>query len=302
MSNSTWFSTILSLALVTGFAYSQTTRPAYPPQMDGAVTEVYKRASDSELKMYIFNPPGHRAGDKRPAIVFFFGGGWQSGTPQQFEQHCRYLASRGMVAMTADYRVRSRQGVNIEQCIGDAKSAVRWIRQNAQRLGIDPDRIAAGGGSAGGHLAAATAFIRDFDDGSEHKEISSHPNALILFNPALVLAAADGLGPNDFPDVTNRVGVELDRVSPFHHILKGAPATIIFHGAADKTVPFVTAELFAKKMKADGNRCELVSYEGETHGFFNYGRGGNKAYLATLRRADEFLVSLGYLKGAAMLP
>jgi acetyl esterase/lipase len=266
--------------------------------MEGAAVEVYKTIGDVKLNIYIFNPPRHAAGAPKPAIVFFFGGGWRSGTPGQFEQQCRYLASRGMVAMTADYRVASRHNVKAVDCVRDAKSAIRWVRQNAARLGVDPKRIAAGGGSAGGHLAAAAGTIPDLDEPGENLSISSRPNALVLFNPALVLAPAPGRPlSRAAADMRERAGIEPERVSPFHHVSRGAPPAIIFHGKADTTVPYATAELFAKKMTEMGNRCELVGFDGEAHGFFNYGRGGNKAYLETLIKADEFLASLGYLKG-----
>ena len=101
-------------------------------ELPGSRTEVYKTIGDVKLKIYIYEPEGHKAGAKRPAIVFFFGGGWRGGTPKQFLEHCRYLASKGMVAMTADYRVSSRQGTKPFHCVRDGKSAVRWIRQNAR--------------------------------------------------------------------------------------------------------------------------------------------------------------------------
>ena len=99
--------------------------------LPGSRAEVYKTIGDVKLKIYIYEPKGHKAGAKRPAIVFFFGGGWRGGTPRQFLEHCRYLASKGMVAMTTDYRVSSRQGTKPFHCVRDGKSAVRWIRQNA---------------------------------------------------------------------------------------------------------------------------------------------------------------------------
>src|SRR2546425_12315614 len=129
---------------------------AYPPKLPGAEVEAYKTVGDTKLNLYVYYPPGHKASDKRAAIVFFFGGGWTGGSPGQFEQHCKHLASRGMVAMTADYRVASRNQVKAVSCVADAKSAIRFVRQEAARLGIDPNRIAAGGGSAGGHIAACT--------------------------------------------------------------------------------------------------------------------------------------------------
>ena len=267
-------------------------QPKYPPQMEGAKTEVYKTIEGVKLNLYIFEPEGHKASDKRAAIVFFFGGGWKNGSPTQFENHSRYLASRGMVAISADYRVSSRHKVKVPDCIRDAKSAIRYVRQNAARLGIDPNRIAAGGGSAGGHLAGAAGVIRNLDEPGEDMSVSSRPNAMVMFNPALVI-------PELIRDEME--GVDHKSVSPIEHVTKGAPPAIIFHGKADTTVPYVTAEAFTNKMTAAGNRCDLVGFEGQTHGFFNYGRGGNKYYLETLHKTDEFLVSIGFLKGGATL-
>lgn len=131
-------------------------------RFDGVRKEIYKTVGEVKLPIYIFAPPDHKPTDRRPAIIFFFGGGWTSGTPRQFEPQCRYLASRGMVAMTADYRVFSRHGTLAVKCVEDAKSAIRWVRANASRLGVDPKRIAAGGGSAGGHIAACAGGHQGF--------------------------------------------------------------------------------------------------------------------------------------------
>ena len=267
----------------------------YPPSFTGARTEVYKTVGDVKLTLSIFEPAaGPKTG--RPAIVFFFGGGWTNGSPAQFEQHCRHLAARGMVAITADYRVASRHQVKPVACVADAKSAIRWVRANAARLGIDPHRIAAGGGSAGGHLAAATATLPGLDETGEDTRVSAVPDAAVLFNPALVLAPMEGLPLEGFgtrvPE--ERLGSKPENLSPAHHVKRGAPPMIVFHGKADTTVPYVTAEAFARVMKAAGNRCELVGYDGQPHGFFNFGRKDGK-YAETLAAMDAFLVSLGWL-------
>jgi acetyl esterase/lipase len=164
----------------------------YPPHLEDATVEKYKTVGDVSLNLWIFNPQDHKPSDHRAAILFFFGGGWNSGSPEQFQSQCRHLAERGMVAMAVDYRVNSRHGVKPVQCVADAKSAMRWVRANAVRLGIDPQRIAAGGGSAGGHLAACTALIKDCDEPGENTAVSAVPNALVLFNPALMLAPLEG--------------------------------------------------------------------------------------------------------------
>lgn len=266
----------------------------YPPQFEGAKVANYKSVGDVKLSLWIFNPKNHQASDKRAAIVFFFGGGWNGGSPSQFETQCRHLAEHGMVAITADYRVFSRNNVKPTSCVADARSAIRWVRAHAAELGIDPQRIVAGGGSAGGHLAAATAFIKEFDEPAEDASVSAAPNALVLFNPALVLAPLAGykFGENAGGRATEeRFGTKPENISPAHHIKPGAPPAIVFHGKADTTVPFATAEAFAAEMKKAGNKCELVGYDGATHGFFNKGSERED----TIRRMDVFLKSLGYL-------
>lgn len=185
------YRTLLAATVLSSIAVAQQ-QSNYPPHMPEARVETYKSVEGTDLKIWIFEPDGHKASDSRPAIVFFFGGGWRQGTPGQFRHQAKHLAARGMVAMAADYRVLNRQGVKGHKCVQDAKSAIRWARANAKRLGIDPNRLAAGGGSAGGHLAASTATLPDHDDPSGDKSISSRPDALALFNPGMVLASVPG--------------------------------------------------------------------------------------------------------------
>ena len=254
-------------------------------------SETYKNASDTDLKVFIFEPEGHKSGDSRPAVVFFFGGGWNGGTPSQFYPHCAHLASNGIVAMAADYRVKSRQGTSPFKCVEDGKSVVRWIRQNACKLGIDPNRVAAGGGSAGGHVAAATGNVPKLDAEDEDKNISSKPDALLLFNPVY------DNGPNGYGH--SRVQPNWKDICPMHNIRKGAPPTVVFLGSQDKLIPVSTAEAYDKKMEEAGSRCETHIYEGASHGFFNFGRKGKDGtdyYADTVTKMDKFLLSLGWLE------
>ncbi len=275
----------------------------YPPEMEGTTSEVYRTVDDVELRMYFCTPEDHAADARRPALVFFFGGGWRSGSPQQFLPHCRYLAERGMVAAVADYRVSSRHGVTANESVKDAKSAVRWLRSNADRLGIDPDRIGAGGGSAGGHLAAATATLPGHDPDPDGA--SPVPNALVLFNPATVLAPVEGDPPpteeelERYAALENRFGAPPESMSPYHHLREGLPPTLIFHGDADRTVPHSTADRFCFGLRQHDARCDFVTYRGLDHGFFNFGRGEgedrNKWYDDSVSRMDGFLFSLYWL-------
>lgn len=251
-------------------------------------TVVYKETKKPALKMHVFLPPDFKKTDSRPAIVFFFGGGWSGGSASQFYPHCEYLASRGMVAMSADYRVAKTHKTSPKECVQDGKSAIRWLRTNAAQWGVDPDRIAAGGGSAGGHVAAATGTVKAFEEPGESTDISSKPNALVLFNPVY------DNGPDGYGN--SRVKAYWKEFSPMHNIDKTTPPAIVFLGDKDSLIPVATAEKFKSLMEKAGVKSELHIYEGQPHGFFNY-RGDKANYRQTVTAADKFLAKLGYLKG-----
>ena len=261
-------------------------------KLEGAKVHQYKQVGEAKLFLHAFNPKGHKASDRLPAIVFFFGGGWNGGTPKQFDPHCRYLASRGMVAITAEYRVKSRNKTTPFECVKDGKSAIRWVRENAGKLGIDAKRVAAGGGSAGGHVAAATGNCPGLEEKGEDMKISSKPNALVLFNPVYD-NSSKGWGHI-------RVKSRWKEISPMHNIAKGSPPTIVFLGTKDKLIPVSTAEEYQKHMKDVGSRSELHLYKDATHGFFNKGKKGEH-YPDTIAKMDKFLVSLGWLKGESTI-
>ncbi len=257
-------------------------------KLEGAKVHQYKQVGEAKLFLHAFNPKGHKASNRRPAIVFFFGGGWNGGTPKQFDPHCRYLASRGMVAITAEYRVKSRNKTTPFECVKDGKSAIRWVRENAGKLGVDAKRVAAGGGSAGGHVAAATGNCSGLEEKGENLKISSKPDALVLFNPVYD-NSSKGFGHD-------RVKPRWKEISPMHNIRKGAPPTIVFLGTKDNLIPVSTAQEYEKRLVAVGSRSVLHLYEGAAHGFFNKGREGD-AYPDTVIKMDDFLNSLGWLKG-----
>lgn len=249
----------------------------------------YKQTPQGELKLQVHYPPDWKATDQRPTIVFFFGGGWKNGTTAQFFNQATYLATRGMVAVRADYRVSSRQQTTPESAVEDAKSAVRWVRAHASELGVDPQRIVASGGSAGGHLAACTGMTDAYEAKSEDATISSRPNAMVLFNPALDLAALEVA--EKWPEGKGDGKAIVPQIDPARFIKQGLVPTIVFFGTADKMLDHARA--FADKSKAVGNRCEVFTAAEQPHGFFNRAPWQE----VTLRQTDVFLASLGYLKG-----
>ena len=295
---------VISLAtgcLLLGTVTAQEKKPASKkqPQADqtdralaklGARKITYKKIGDISLNLWFFYPKGHATTDKRPAIVFFFGGGWNGGTPTQFTDQSQYLASRGMICIVADYRVKSRHKTSPFECVQDGKSAVRWIRSHAAQHGIDPERLAAGGGSAGGHVAAATATVPGLNEKGEDLSVSCRPNALVLFNPVY------DNGPQGYG--FDRVGKEkrYREISPIDNIRKGTPPAIVFLGDKDKLIPVATAQRYQKLMQDVGSKSVLHVYPGQGHGFFNLRKGGQKIFDQTMVQTDAFLTDLGYLE------
>ena len=249
-------------------------------------SRIYKTIEETDLALHIFEDDRYVDTQNRPAIIFFFGGGWHQGTPEQFFEHCKHFASLGFVTISADYWVKGRQGTSPFEAVTDAKSAIRWLRLRAAKLKINPDLIVAGGGSAGGHLAACAGIIDGFDDETEDLSIPSIPNALILFNPVLDLSALS------IKDVFN--GREIE-ISPNHHVKKGLPPTLIFHGAADQIVPIETVRRFKQLMMDSHNACQLIEFEDKPHAFFNYGLYDNVPYHQTIKSTEKFLTFLEYL-------
>jgi acetyl esterase len=247
---------------------------------------IYKKTPQGDLKIYVHFPPGWTARDRRPAIVFFFGGGWTSGTMAQFEPQAKYLAQRGLVAARADYRVRSRHGTTPDKCVEDAKSAVRWVRAHAAELGIDPQRIVAAGGSAGGHIAACTAIVPGFEAEGEDLAISSRPNLLVLFNPVLnTVALGDKYGMRE-------IGRQ---ISPNHFLTKDVPPAIVFFGTEDQLN--AGGKEFIAKAKDLGLAAQMYMAPNQRHGFFNRSPWQER----TTFLMDEFLAAHGYLKGKPTL-
>ena len=246
---------------------------------------VYKKIDNVELKILVYAPADAKETDKRPAIVFFFGGGWAQGDVRQFAVQAEALAARGMVAACADYRVKSRHQVEPDKCVEDAKSAVRWMRKSAATLGIDPERIVAAGGSAGGHIAACTATVDGFE--TEDEGISSKPNALVLFNPVL----------HEEPLASRMKDRDVaKKITPNNGLKKGLPPALILFGTEDRLIE--GAEVYVDRAKEFGYRAELYTAPGQAHGFFNRSPWKER----TLARTDEFLVSLGYLQGKPVPP
>jgi acetyl esterase/lipase len=274
---------VLLLACIPAAAQDKAKRPRLTDQTIRTEKLLYRKAPQGELYLHVHYPDGWKAGDKRPIVVFFFGGGWKNGSYTQFVPQAEYFASRGIVAACADYRIASKHKTTPDKAVEDARAAVRWVRSKAKTLGIDPNKVIASGGSAGGHLAACTALLDGFDADGDDTKVSCVPNALVLFNPALnltTLKIVDGDGKD--------IGKSL---SPTFALKKGAPPALILFGTSDKMLSH--GREYLKKAEELGVKAELYTAADQPHGFFN-----RAPWLqVTTRKADEFLTALGYLEG-----
>lgn len=278
---------LLGCLVIPGVA--QQSRRDFPP--DEIVA--YRIVGGATLSLHVFKPADWAPSDHRPALVLFFGGGWTHGTPEQFYPQARYLAGRGLVVFSAEYRVKDVHGTDPFACVSDAKAAVRWVRTHARELGVDENRVGAGGGSAGGHLAAATAFLPGLDEEGAGP-VSCIPDALVLYNPVV----DNGPGSR----FAEKIGDRYPEFSPLHNIGPAiSPPTAFFIGTEDKLVPLSTGYAFAERVRASGGRCDLHLYEGSGHGFFNHQTWSNLRYYETLRATERFLVSLGWIEGEPAL-
>ena len=283
----------LLFLLATGAAFAA--GPVYQGE-----PHVYKKTGDRELRVFAFKPPGWQAGDRRPALVFFHGGSWTGGNANQLAGQSRYLAARGIVCLTVEYRLLpggNSKGSELPViCVQDARSAFRWVRAHAGEFGIDSARLGVGGASAGGYLAAQLALSPGGDAPPDDLQVPLAPAAMLLFNPVI------GSRPAEAADAKfeARFGAKLAEFlenCPANHVTSAAPPTIIFHGDADTTITPLQIRRFDESMQNVGARCEAIFYAGQGHSFFNSGKADGRYFRETVLAADRFLASLGWLAG-----
>lgn len=275
---------MMRLIFLASLAFLTTPLLAQAPIAPVGEPLTYKKVADKELKLWVLKPRDWKKDDQHPAIVLFHGGGFVGGTPSQFNSQAEFLAARGMVCFLVQYRLIGRDKSEIPLvCVQDAKSAMRFVRSRATDFGIDPKRIAAGGGSAGGHLSAFVGLVEGQDDPADDLKVSPKANALLLFNPVL------DNGPEGWGH--DRLGEKYKDFSPAHNISADDPPAIVFLGTEDKLIPVKTIERFRDNMKKAGVNCEAHFYDAQPHGFFNR----EPFRTQTIEQAAKFLKELGWL-------
>ena len=247
---------------------------------------IYKNEGGTAREIEIFFPKNHNLTTKAvPGIIMFHGGGWGGGHRKQFRYLCHYFSTRGLVAATVTYQLASKASAKTAKgtksrkrvCITDAKSAIRWYKQNAKKLGIDPRKIVAGGGSAGGHISLLATTNPGLNDPRDTKKYDTTVAAYLLFNPALSIA-----------------DVKDSEVDFLQHLKDDLPPAIVFFGSKDRWLKngwkAASAKISSLKIT---DSVDVRIAEGQDHGFFNRTPWAD----VTLIEADKFLRTLGYLKG-----
>ena len=252
-----------------------------PPTVELRTGIVYARPAGQALQLDLFVPK-KRPQTRIPWMVYIHGGGWRGGSPRQFWRHAAHFASLGWPGITVAYRLAPAHRFPAQ--LEDVQAAVRWLRAQGAELGVDPQRIGAAGGSAGGHLAALLGTTDAVVDG-----ISSRVQAVVAFNGVFDLPALDSeraAGPRsallgDDP----RLAIE---ASPLHQASSQAAPALLLHGTADETIPFQQAVAFQRRLREYGVRAELYAADGAAHGFFNR----PPWYRPTLERMERFLLDV----------
>jgi acetyl esterase/lipase len=260
--------------------------------------KIYKTINGKDLTADMFYTAETRQNKLNPAIVFFHGGGWAYGKPSEFYTTCARYARKGFITFSMDYRLSitvdgkvPNPEITPVECVKDARSAMRWVRENAAIFHIDPNKIIAAGQSAGGQMALGTAMFDGINEPSDDLAISPVPNALLLFSSNLntIEAWCEWL--------LGERRSEIWTISPYHNLRPGLPPAIEFHGTEDCQVPYYILNLFKEKTLSLGNYFESVVYEGRGH----YLGEGNQQYATyyneeTLIKVDEFLKKFNFMK------
>ena len=251
-------------------------------------TVVYKTSHGQEQSLEVYFPSGYHPGSKKvPGVLLFHGGGWSGGDLGHFSSACEYFARRGLVAATASYYMHPEAeqktlgpgGGRKRVCVTDAVSVIRWFKQHANELGVDPERIIVGGGSAGGHIAMLATLNRGLDDPADPKGFDTSVVGYLLFNPAFTTKGRD----------------RDDEVDVFAHLEAGiAPSLFLFgekdawKAASDELVP---------ALRKSGAKASMLVADNEGHSFWR-----KTGWLdLCLTECDRFLVSLGVLSGEPLL-
>lgn len=260
-----------------------------------ATTLVFKEVEQGPpLRAHLFLPPDDagESGPRRAAALFFHSAAWSGSRTAHFASQAMQMAARGMVSILVELRQHGTHGTSPQASVMDARSAFRWVRHHADRLAVDPRKLAGVGAYSAGLVVLAAALAPGIPaDEGDPPGFEGSPNLIALFGP---IVEVDKQTPGHAL-FTGRD--EIKRLSPMGNIRRGLPPTLILHGMADRWAPYAAAEKFASKMRWKRNECVVVPYEGREQGFYAF-NFDPAAYESTLAELDRFFVKHGCLNPA----
>jgi len=283
-----------------------------PPAVPSGVTAhrdlAYVENGHARQVLDLFVPAS--AGRPLPVIIWIHGGGWAAGDKAGCPPLRQGYAQRGYAIASVNYRLS--QHARFPAQLQDGKAAIRWLRSNASRFGLDPDRFGVWGSSAGGHLAAmvgVTGDVREFD-AEGPRDVSSAvqcvmndygPTDFLQMDAHRLAGAALAHNASDSPEsrliggpITDPVNRALvARANPITYVSRGDPPFLINHGDQDPLVPHHQSELLFAALKDAGVTVRFNTVRGGGHGA---GFGG--AELDAMRR-DFFELHLKGVSNAA---
>ncbi len=240
---------------------------SHKKERESHIIEPYKSVDEFELDMHIFLPDTLVFKGNRPTIVYFHGGSWSEGKPDWFFETGKEYAKKGWTATAVEYRIKGRQGTYPFDAVKDAKSAIRWLRENAKKHKIDPNRIVATGNSAGGHLSIATTLVDNWNEESDNLKISAIPNIVIVNSAVYDLTVNNARWITEYDKNKDLV----KEISPNNVIKKTATKFLLIHGENDMNCLYSSAKYFYSEMKSLGNDIELYTIKDASHLIW-YGR------------------------------
>ncbi|HEY2784744.1 MAG TPA: alpha/beta hydrolase [Fimbriiglobus sp.] len=285
---------ILFLALVACRPALAQNGPNVPAGVDFQKGIEYANPDNQHLQLDLARPK--TGAGPFPAVLCIHGGGFRAGNREGYDGLCLRLAAKGYVAATVTYRLAPKY--KFPAAVYDTKAAVRWLRANAAKYHIDPDRIGVTGGSAGGHLAqflGVTGDVKEFEGDDGNPDVSSKVACVVNF-----------YGPSDF---TKSYGKSVDaaevlplflggdlttarpmhvRASPLYWVTPNAAPTLDVQGTDDKYVAHEQAVWLVDRLKAAEVEAELLTLPGAGHGF--KGADAAKAEKALFAFFDKHLM------------
>lgn len=229
---------------------------------------VFGRGGDRDLRCDIYTPPG--GADRSPAVILVHGGAWRQGDRTQLRGYGILLGRQGYVCVAPEYRLTPESPWPAQ--IHDVKAAIRWVRANAERLGIDPERITVEGNSAGAHLAllaAGTQDVAEFEGEGGSPGVSTHVAAVMaIYAPTLFSHGERERGAVPLVVLTEATDEAVARMAgPVNHVTPEFPPTLLIHGTADTTVPPLASIRMYEALVAAKVPVELHMYAEQPHAF-----------------------------------